>query len=199
MFHLTLAKILLLFRHYKYAIIFPIAVAEGPMVSVISGFLSSVGELNWLLVFMVLMLGDIVGDSIYYCLGRWRRSQTDLWLIKRLGLTEDRAQKFEKSFTQRDWQLLLFGKTQALGSVILFSAGVAKMPYKKFVFYNFVGSVPKIALLEAVGFYLGEGFFKADAYLNYVGLGSFVIALVLFAFYWLFKYYVRSNHPELEK
>src|ERR1700681_839043 len=60
-----------LLAHYKYLILFPLAIVEGPILAVIAGFLCSRGFLNPFLVFPVIVLGDITGDTMCYPLGRW--------------------------------------------------------------------------------------------------------------------------------
>src|ERR1700681_1928234 len=63
--------IVYLLTEYKYLILFPLAIVEGPIIAVIAGFLCTAGFLNPLLVFPIIVLGDITGDSICYSIGRW--------------------------------------------------------------------------------------------------------------------------------
>ena len=46
---------------YKYLILFPIAVFEGPFAAIIVGFLSSSHIFNIFIVYLVVVLGDMVG------------------------------------------------------------------------------------------------------------------------------------------
>ncbi len=153
----SLQQILALLTLYKYAIIFPLAVLEGPVVAVVSGFLASVGALNVFIVFLVLLLGDFVGDTIYYVFGRWGGRNFLVRWGRYIGVTEEGVSKLEKHFTRHSGKILLFGKMQMsvlpTGVALLFFAGLSKMSYGKFIFYNILGSLPRIFLLEVVGFY----------------------------------------------
>lgn len=168
------------------------------MVAVIAGFLVSTGHLNWFITFCVLMAGDIVGDTLYYALGRWGgRGFIQRW-GKYFGVSEKRVHALEHYFYEHDWKILMIAKTQAIGSAMLFAAGVAKMPYGRYMWYNLLGSVPKIALFEIIGFYFGKGLATVGTYLNYAGIISLVFACGLFGAYMLFKRYIMSRNHELD-
>jgi len=66
---------------YKYLVLYPIMVFEGPIITIIAGFFVSIGHLNGPAVFMVLIVGDVTGDSLYYTIGRWGKGLT----LTRLG------------------------------------------------------------------------------------------------------------------
>lgn len=198
MLDLSNTGILALLTHYGYAIIFPISILEGPMVATLAGFLVSIGSLNAIIVFLLLLLGDMLGDTLYYALGRFtRRGKVPRWLGF-LGIADHNVHIFEHYFQKHDWKIILLGKTQAVGSVILFSAGFAKMPYKKFMGYNIVGSIPKIILFEGIGFYFGEAYNRLSTYFDYAAVASLALALVLLGGYWLFKRYLKTHYEELK-
>src|SRR3989344_2135523 len=50
---------------YRYAIIFPVAVVEGPIISILSGLLIASGAVNAYWVFLLLVAADIIGDVIF--------------------------------------------------------------------------------------------------------------------------------------
>ena len=53
------------------AIVAPIAVLEGPIVTVIAAWLASRGLLDVWSVSVVVILADLFGDVLFYALGRW--------------------------------------------------------------------------------------------------------------------------------
>src|SRR6201996_9312070 len=63
-------------------------------------------------------------------------------------------------------------------------AGVVKVNFKKFTFYNFTGSVAWVITLCLSGFYLGRKFPHTRDYLPYIVLGFFIITTIplVFAF-----------------
>ena len=54
---------------YRYVILVPLAIIEGPIVTIICGFLVTLKVFNPLLVYVVMVLGDIVGDGWPYYMG----------------------------------------------------------------------------------------------------------------------------------
>ena len=78
---------------YKYLILFPFAIVEGPIIAVIAGFLCTGGFLNPLIVFPVIVFGDITGDTICYSFGRWGVPKFIKRFSSRLGLSTDRINR----------------------------------------------------------------------------------------------------------
>lgn len=182
----SLDHILQLILAYRYLIIFPIAVVEGPIIAILSGFLVSRGALNMYVVYVLLVLGDLVGDTIYYLIGRWGGNA----FVRRhghfFGLREEHLIAFEEGFRRHSTKLLLFGKTQAIGSVTLAAAGITKMPYLRFLFISAIGTTIKIFLLLLIGFYFGQAYGTINTYLSRIAIiSSFavVIAIVVFVLY----------------
>ena len=195
----TTAHIADLLAHYGYAMLLPVATMEGPLVSILAGMLVSLGILDAWISFAVLMAGDMLGDTLYYTLGRFgRRKEFPRW-YRFIGITEERVHRLEKFFKAHDWKILFFAKTQAIGSVILFSAGFAHMNYKKYMFYNILGSLPKVAIFLSVGYFFTQGYAQVDGYVNAAGIFSVMLGVTLLIGYFVFKHYFNSTELLDEK
>jgi len=185
-------KILGLLIAYRYAIFFPLTVAEGPIVTIIAGFLVSLGYMNFLLVYIIAVVGDVVGDVLYYALGRWGSGR----IFRRgsfLGIKAEQLKKVEVHFDAHAGKTLLFGKwTQSVGAIILTAAGMAKMPLDKFVFYNTAGSIPKSLALMLIGYYFGRAYQQIDKYFGYASLVMLLITATAVAIYLLIKRFRKS-------
>jgi len=197
MLNLTITSLVEIIKHYGYIIVFPISVAEGPIVAVVSGFLISAGYFSAPIVFFILLAGDIVGDAIYYSLGRFSRHTFINKWGKYIGINETRIKKLDYHFERHDWKILLIGKTQPIGAAILFSAGMTKMPLKKFVWYNLLASAPKVIIFLLIGYYTGEAYTRATTYLDYIGFASFGVAVLLIVCYIVAVRYLRAKEPDL--
>ena len=102
-----------------------------------------------------------------------------------MGITSERVQKLESHFDKHTVKTLVFGKwTQALGSVVLVSAGVAKIPFKKFVIFNFLPTLPKSLVFVLIGYFFGYAYVQINHYINY---GSIALGVIVFVF--LFFYF----------
>lgn len=183
----SLDSIINLLSTYKYALLFPISIVEGPVVSVIAGFLSAHGFLNLFITYAVLIAGDIVGDTMYYSIGRWGGRPFIRKWGKYFGIKEDKVLKIEKHFEKHAGKTLLIGKTQAIGGLFLAAAGLSKMPYWKFIWFNFIGTIPKSAILLAVGFFIGNAYKVINNYLGYYAIIATAIFLLIIGVYFFFR------------
>lgn len=181
----ALEQISQLLISYQYAILFPIAILEGPIIAVIAGFLVMTGQLEFLPVFLMLLAGEIVGDVLYYCIGRYDgRKFVQRW-GKYVGLNAARLVSVENHFREYPKRTLLFGKTQSWGSLILVAAGISRMPLALYAWVNLVASIPKTLLFMGLGYYFGKifGVLTLKQYLNYGEVALFVMGLVVVALF----------------
>jgi membrane protein DedA with SNARE-associated domain len=190
----TLEGAIALLSTWGYAVLLPLAIVEGPIVGIFAGFLVSLGEMNWLIVFLVLFVGDMIGDVIYYYIGRWGHGPWANHLAARFGMTPERLEKFDAAFNKHATKILLINKTQALGSLTLYYAGAVRMPMYRFLWVNAVGTVPKVALFQIIGFYFGESYRSLDTYIGYAGWATLAIPVVLLIGYFAFKRYSKSRN-----
>ena len=191
--HTVLSHVLELLARYGYAVLLPIAVVEGPAITIVAGAMVAAGQLNPVTAFLLLVAADLVGDGAYYSLGRFGHAP----LIKRIGrwlaLTPERLAPMEKQFHKNDWKLLLIGKTQALGSLVLYFAGASRMDFKRFMGLNLAATAPKVFIFELAGYFLGRSLFHTNHYINIVTLSFFGIGLLLLFFYWLVRRHIRNS------
>ena len=196
MFGLDIAHTLELLTQWGYPVIFVLAVIEGPVVMMLGGAVVSFGHFNWLCMLVVLVLADIVGDSLYYALGRYGHGPIGMKIARWLRITEEREKKIEHAFHQHGGKILLFTKTQAIGSVALYAAGAVRMPFWRYIWFNLIGTIPKTALFQAAGFYLANSYRQFEQYLGWTALGMLLISVALIGLYFLFKSYLQSKDAE---
>ncbi|MEI9966570.1 MAG: DedA family protein [Candidatus Moraniibacteriota bacterium] len=171
-----------LLQHYRYLILLPVAAVEGPTVTIIAGFLVSLGVLHFWAALVTVILADICGSTFLYLVGRSGRKFSDSWLFRRLGATEERLRRLEEHFFDHAGLSLVIGKiSHAVGSVALLAAGAARYPYPRFLAYNALAQVPLATILLILGYYFGETYQQLDRYFEYTAFG--VVALVVFALF----------------
>ncbi len=76
---------------YKYQVLFPITVIEGPIITIVSGFLVSRGYLSFASTLFVVLSGDLLSDSFLYGVGKFGR--TIIQKIAFLKISEGRITK----------------------------------------------------------------------------------------------------------
>ena len=142
---------------YGAAALLPLAVLEGPIVSVAAGLLSAQGVLSWPWALALLIVADLIGDTSLYWLGRHGGAgfgRLGNWLGRRLGAGRPLAPELRRRFAENGTRMLLIGKwTHAIGAAVLVGAGAARMPFRRFALVNLLASIPKSALLFAVGYF----------------------------------------------
>lgn len=170
---------------YRYIVLLPIAIVEGPIISIIAGFLVSIHLMEFWIAFGILALGDVIGDISLYGLGRWGRNSAITQWGHLFGATPERMEKFEKLFKGHAKKTLLFGKWgHAFGFPILVSAGMVKENLKEFLWVSIVGTVPKTLILLAIGFYFGAAYQSIDRYFTDAIIGIVILTIIVVAAYW---------------
>jgi len=191
--HVLPLELIAMLGRYGYWVLIPIAVVEGPAITMVAGALVAAGQMNGVTAAILLILADLLGDALYYSLGRYGNAPLARRMTKWLKVTPERLARLEQRFRDNDWKLIFIGKTQGLGSIILYFAGASRMSFLRYMVLNLVGTVPKVIVFELIGYFLGLGVLSSTHYINYVTAMLFGAALVLLALYWLFRRYVWKD------
>jgi|GEM_PF-576635 len=173
-----LAALVSLFLTYKYLALFPIAVLEGPIIAIVSGSLASTGHLNFLAAYILIVTGDLTGDTFYYLLGRFGRKS----ILKRwgryVGLTEDRLQSVDRHYLKHAAKTLIIGKLVFSFEIpVIISAGLARFSFVRFITYMTISALPKTLFLMLIGAIFGISLAGARSGLAYAARVLFVIIL----------------------
>ena len=171
---MTEADLGALVRHYGMLVIAPLALLEGPVISVISGYLARLGLIRLPQVYAVLVLADLAGDVLLYTLGRQGRAGMALPWLSVFGVTRRRLARVLRGFRAKGGRLLVIGKlTHSAGFAVLLAAGMARMPFARFLALNLLATLPKVAFFMALGWWFGR---IADRVGNWL-LGGTVLVL----------------------
>jgi membrane-associated protein len=188
--HITLAQILTWLSHYGYFVIFPLAIIEGPIITIIAGFLCSLGQLDLRLAYLVVVAGDISGDCLYYALGRFAQDRSPKRLLRLLGLTPERIELVRGYFARHPKKTFTIAKiSHGIGAAPLFAAGLVRYPFAKFFLYNLLLTFVKSIILILIGFYFGQTYVHIKTYLDYAAIVGVVAFIGL---YWAFIHYTKS-------
>jgi membrane protein DedA with SNARE-associated domain len=185
---------------YSYLILFPLIVVEGPVVTIIAGFLVSLGFMDFIPTYLTIISGDLAGDFLYYSAGRWWLNRAYKKIVSFFGINMKLVHKLEIALKKNKGPFLFFGKlSHAIGGIILFAAGSAEIPVKDFMLFNFLATLPKSLILIAVGYYFGSTVSNFKKYLDFTVLGLFVVTLVLIGLYFGVTYISNKYLKKLEK
>jgi len=179
---------------YKYAILFPLAVVEGPIVTIIAGFLVTLGLLNPFLVYTIVVLGDLAGDALFYCLGRWGSKIFDR-RGSHFGITKEKLEQADKYFKNNHKKAIVLSKlVHGIGIAGLVAAGTLKVSYSRYFKTCFFVSIAQSALFLLIGILFGHAYLQIWKYLNYFAAVVSVAVLVAA----LFIFYKRADFLKLK-
>lgn len=196
MHKLTIPYTLLLLVKYKYLILFPILIIEGPVVTILAAFLASPAGGQYLEivpVFFIVFFADITGDTLYYLIGKYAKNYFINRFPKRFSLDPVRSNKIERYYKEHGVKTIMLGKiSHGLGWPVMVGAGSAGMPYKTFITMNTLVSIPKSLILVAAGYYYGVHY---DTLVQYIGKAGMILTTVtaLIFLYIIYRRYTKIN------
>jgi membrane protein DedA with SNARE-associated domain len=164
---------------YRYLILFPLVALEGPIITIIAGSLVATSFMSAPVAFLVIVAGDLFGDSFYYFLGKWGgRKAIERW-GRFIGINPVLAENLENHFDNHAGKTLFLGKiSHGIGGIFLVAAGMANMPYSRFIWFNFLATLIKSAALLLVGYYFGQALVHINSIIQLVAF----ILIVVFIF-----------------
>lgn len=171
--------IVLLILQYKYLILIPLAIIEGPILSFIAGFLVSTHVLNIWVVFLIIIGGDAIGDTLHYCLGRFGGEKFFRHFGKYIGVTPEDVIKKKAEFLHKARRTVLMGKfVHGVGIALLCAAGMAEVPYLKFLRFALVGALIQSTILVTAGYFFGRLYSTFSAYFYYESIAILCLAII---------------------
>lgn len=126
-----------------------------------SGFLVFTGEFNFWLVVLAAAIGGVAGSTIAYAVGYYGGETAVRSLIRKYGkfvlVHEYELDEAEEWFRKHGEAITFFSRLlPVIRTFISLPAGIARMNFKTFVWYAFLGTVIWCAALAYLGFLLGE-------------------------------------------
>ena len=165
-----------------YIVIAAIACAEGPWISLILGVLLRLGFFFFWPIYISLMLGDLIGDVIWYYVGRRYGHSFIARHGKRFNITETGVARMTHLFHKHKHTVLFLSKISnglGLALVTLTTAGMIKIPFGRYILVNVLGQ------FIWTGFLIGAGFFFSNLYIvvdNILGKISITAAILVLVF-----------------
>lgn len=185
-------------KSYGYWGMLPIMIIEGPIATIAAAMLASLGAFSWPLVLLFSMAGDVIGDVILYSLGYKYGMGFVRGFGKYMGITESLVLRMEKYFEKHGGKTIFAVKsTTGLCWATFTAAGIAKMPFWKFVKFSILGGVVWSGFLVAMGYFYGYLWREISQYIDWIGWAIAGVAIVSFALITLYK--KKESKELLEK
>lgn len=183
---MELLTIIDLLYRYKYVLLFPLAIIEGPVLAVIAGFLCANKFLNLFIAYPVIVAGDIIGDSLCYMLGRFGAPEFLKKVIKQFGFKPEKIDAVRSYFNNNSIKSVSLSKiTLGIGFAGIYLAGNAKVPYRKFILICLVTSALQYVVYLGIGYLLGSAYEKIAHYIDFLSALIIVTVVTILIFIFL--------------
>ena len=161
-----LNEIILAYGGLTYLILFLIIFAEtgfvvtpflpGDSLLFAAGTLSALGSMNLPFVLLILTAAAIIGDSVNYWIGElFGKKLVDNPKVTVINQGHiDKTQAFYKKHGGKTIILARF--VPIIRTFAPFVAGIGKMHYRTFIFYNVIGGIAWVSLFTLAGFFFGN-------------------------------------------
>ena len=161
---ISLEMIQTLAREYGYGAVFLGMLLEnmgipipGETITIVGGFLAGSGELNYWWVLASAIGGAVLGDNFGYWIGYYGG-----WaLLTRLGrlfrIREEQLIGVRDRFSQNAAKAVFLGRFVALLRIFAGPlAGIARMPYPQFIFFNLAGATIWASVMVSLAYFIGK-------------------------------------------
>ena len=129
----------------------------GETVTLVGGFLAGSDQLNYWLVLSSAILGAVLGGTCGYWIGRTAGWPFLLRLGRFFRIKEQRLEEVKNKFSKNAGKAVFFGRFIALLRVFAAPlAGVAEMPYGKFLLFNLAGATTWASVMVTLAFFVGR-------------------------------------------
>lgn len=151
------------------------------------GLLIRLGDAPFWPLYITLMLGDLLSDIAWYYVGYYFGGGFIRRFGKYFSVTEESVDTVKKIFHKYDTRILIISKiTTGFGFalVTLITAGIVKIPIRKYVILNSFGQVIWTAILVFIGYKFGDLYLSIDGILGKMSAGAMFVIALLALFGW---------------
>ncbi len=186
----------LFFGHYGLWVIFFGVMLEnsgvpvpGETVLLFAGFLAYRGDVDLVWAIIIAIVGASLGDSLGYCVGRFAGKPFVEKYVRRFSLLSRQFDRAERQFRIHGHWAVFVGRF--ITGLRVFAgplAGMFRMAYLRFLFFNFTGAMIWAATIVSVGFLFGGSWDRLVRFverlhwltLAAIGVVALVAAIVYF-------------------
>lgn len=145
---------------YRYWILIPLSLIEGPVVAFVAGTLAAIGYFNIYILAVLFFIRDVGLDGVYYAIGHFGgRTAFAERMLTKIGVTDDHLEKVRLLWVRRPGMTMLIGKlSYGIASAFIVVAGMVKMPLRIFFTYGSLVAVLQYGTLLVAGYFLGASF-----------------------------------------
>lgn len=151
----------------------------GDSLLFLAGTFAAIGSLNIFLLIIVCVLAAILGNTSNYLIGRFFGARAMKIKFRKKVLIKqeylDRTHTFFEKYGPNT--LIITRFVPIIRTIAPFVAGIGKMTYTKFTFYNVAGAMIWVPSMTLLGYLFGNNEFVKEHF-EYVALGIIFISVL---------------------
>ena len=170
----------------------------GETILVAASVYAGAGRLSIVAVGVVAVLAAVIGDNIGYAIGRFGGRALVLRFGRFVLLTEERLARAEGFFTRYGGPIVVIARfIEGLRQLNGIIAGIAEMPWPRFVVFNAIGAALWVGVWTSVGYLAGDHIQVIYAAVTRYSLYA-LIALVVVVAAWAIRFLIRRRRRNPE-
>jgi len=170
------------FGYWSYAILFLLVAIEGPISVLLAAAAASAGLMRPLPVFVAAAAGNLTADNLWYLLGYMGKTEWMYHIGRWLGVRPSLIEHLKRSMLKHATRVMFLAKiTVSFVIPALITAGLLRVPWKRWFPAFIVAEVLWTGTLVFIGYYTTESLKRVQQGVEYIGLGvSIAVVIVLF-------------------
>ncbi len=161
---------------------------------IICSFFAGQGVLKIWLIIPIAILGDVIGDNIGFCIGRFGGRP----LVEKYGcyvrLDRDKLDALEALFREKGGRTVFtahfFASTRIAAALI---SGISHMHYSRFLAFNLAAAIAFVSLVANVTFFFGKNLDATLHFFHMFRIAGLILAVML-ATSFLYRFYQQKKH-----
>lgn len=157
----------------------------GETILIIGGALTEVHLLNYPLLIILTVLGAILGDN----LGYWIGAKGGRILLQKYGrflfIREKQLLKVDEFFAKFGDITIFFARfisgVRVFGAIF---AGAARMPWKRFLFFNSTGAIVWALTFGTLGYLFAHSIHSLGTYIFWLELFIIILVIAVIVIFW---------------
>lgn len=144
------------------------------------------GDLNIFIIVPLVILGAILGDNIGYWIGYKGGYPFALKYGKYFFVKKEYLAKAEQYYKEHGPKTVMVARfTAFLRGFAAVAAGISKMNYKKFFFYDAIGAILWSFVISIPGYFFGQNMQYLKKALDLIGIGILILFIILIVLHYL--------------
>lgn len=170
-----------LLLEYRYWIIIPLAILEGPLVAFVAGALAAQNLFSMPVVYLILLAKDVVFEGGIFALGKHggESSRVRRWLErrKRFSFTADTIRRL---WERHGFATMFFAKlSYGLSAPFLLTAGLSGMTYRRFLTLAVPITLAQYAVFMGLGYVVGDRLSAVSDTWTWIGIALAAVAVLI--------------------